>query len=96
MGQVKVRQQASAKGAVRQAGRASAPTVAASRQEACRYIETMAAEMAELAYSNNLDAVAVACDVVREIAAGNVRSKARWPEGKGNGKFAGANGTPIR
>lgn len=51
--------------------------------------------MAQLACSNNLDAVAVACDVVREIAAGNVRSKARWPEGKGNGKFAGANGTSV-
>jgi len=50
----------------------------------------MATEMAQLAYSNNLDAVAVACDVVREIAAGNVKSKERWPDGS---KLAGASGT---
>lgn len=41
------------------------------------YIGAMAAELAQLANANRLDALAVACDVVREIAAGNVKSQSR-------------------
>lgn len=47
----------------------------AKAQEKVReYIATMAVELAELAYLSQLDALAVACDVVREIAEGNVKS----------------------
>lgn len=41
------------------------------------YIGDMAAGLAELAYANKLDALAVACDVVREIAKENVTAEAR-------------------
>jgi hypothetical protein len=37
----------------------------------------MAAELAELAVAKHLDSLAVACDVVREIAQGNVSAEAR-------------------
>jgi hypothetical protein len=46
-----------------------------SQDEIRDHIGAVAAELAQLANSNKLDALAVACDVVREIAAGNVRSK---------------------
>lgn len=45
------------------------PQMAADVRE---YIGDMAAGLAELAYANRLDALAVACDVLREIAEGNV------------------------
>lgn len=48
-----------------------------SRQEISDHIGQVAAGLAQLADLNKLDALAVACDVVREIAAGNVNSKAR-------------------
>jgi hypothetical protein len=41
------------------------------------YIADMAAGLAELALANRLDSLAVACDVVREIAQGNVAAEAR-------------------
>jgi hypothetical protein len=41
------------------------------------YIRDMAASLAELAYASRLDALAVACDVVREIADGNVTAETR-------------------
>jgi len=41
------------------------------------YIRDMAAGLAELAYASRLDALAVACDVVREIAEGNVTADTR-------------------
>jgi hypothetical protein len=41
------------------------------------YIRDMAAGLAELAYASRLDALAVACDVVREIAEGNVSTDTR-------------------
>lgn len=53
------------------------------------YIGAMAAELAQLAYHNKLDALAVACDVVREIAVGNVSSPARHMRGPTGGKTAG-------
>ncbi|HZL32097.1 MAG TPA: hypothetical protein VFC54_13710 [Pseudolabrys sp.] len=53
------------------------------------YIGAMAAELAQLAYHNQLDALAVACDVVREIAVGNVSSPARHMRGPAGGKIAG-------
>jgi hypothetical protein len=37
----------------------------------------MAASLAEMAYASRLDALAVACDVVREIAEGNVSADTR-------------------
>lgn len=45
------------------------PQMAADVRE---YIGDMAAGLAELAYANRLEAVAVACEMVREIAEGNV------------------------
>lgn len=41
------------------------------------YIAEMAAGLAELALASQLDSLAVACDVVREIAEGNVSAEAR-------------------
>jgi len=41
------------------------------------YIRDMAASLAEMAYASRLDALAVACDVVREIADGNVTAETR-------------------
>jgi hypothetical protein len=41
------------------------------------YIAEMAAGLAELALASRLDSLAVACDVVREIAEGNVQAQAR-------------------
>lgn len=45
--------------------------------EVREYIGDMAAGLAELAYASRLEALAVACDVVREIAEGKVTSDAR-------------------
>jgi hypothetical protein len=63
-------------------GRGDAPSIAADRQEICSYVGALADEMARLAYAHQLDALAVACDVVREIAAGNVSSKSRQINGQ--------------
>ena len=41
------------------------------------YIADMAGSLAQLALASELDSLAVACDVVREIAQGNVRAEAR-------------------
>jgi hypothetical protein len=57
--------------------RANLKADAALQREVGEYIREMAAELAELAYQNHLNALAVACDVVREIAAGNVNSHER-------------------
>jgi len=51
-------------------------------EHVCDYIGTLAAELAELALHNRLDALAVACDVVREIADGNVKSHPRHVDGR--------------
>ena len=48
-----------------------------SPEEVRDYIADMAAELAELALASRLDSLAVACDVVREIAQGNVAAEAR-------------------
>jgi hypothetical protein len=45
--------------------------------DVCDYIRDMAASLAEMAYASRLDALAVACDVVREIAEGNVSADTR-------------------
>jgi hypothetical protein len=50
---------------------------AALRREVGEFIRAMAVELAALAYLNNLDALAIACDVVREVAEGNVNSHQR-------------------
>jgi hypothetical protein len=57
----------------------SAPVqrVSTSAEEVRDYIADMAAGLAELALANRLDSLAVACDVVREIAQGNVAAEAR-------------------
>jgi hypothetical protein len=47
------------------------------RADVREYIGAMAAALAELAFHNGLDAVAVACDVAREIAEGKVSSDGR-------------------
>jgi hypothetical protein len=47
------------------------------RESVREFIGAMATELAELAYSTELDALAVACDVVREIATGKVKSQNR-------------------
>jgi hypothetical protein len=57
--------------------RANLKADATLQREVGKYIQEMAAELAELAYQNHLNALAVACDVVREIAAGNVNSHER-------------------
>jgi hypothetical protein len=41
------------------------------------YIADMAGSLAQLALASELDSLAVACDVVREIAQGNVKAQAR-------------------
>jgi hypothetical protein len=48
-----------------------------SSEEVRDYIAEMAASLAELALASRLDSLAVACDVVREIAQGNVTADAR-------------------
>jgi hypothetical protein len=52
-------------------------SVSTSAEEVRDYIADMAAGLAELALANRLDSLAVACDVVREIAQGNVAAEAR-------------------
>ncbi len=49
----------------------------AGAMDVCEFIGAMAAELAELAYMSRLDTLAVACDVVREIAEGKVNSQSR-------------------
>ena len=51
--------------------------VSKSAEDVRDYIADMAAGLAELALANRLDSLAVACDVVREIAQGNVAAEAR-------------------
>ena len=48
-----------------------------SAEDAREYIADMAGSLAELALANHLDSLATACDVVREIAEGNVSAQAR-------------------
>lgn len=55
-----------------------------------KYIAAMAGELAELAYRSGLDGLASACDVAREVAEGNVRSRTRHVEYR-RGDVAGAN-----
>lgn len=50
------------------------------QKEVRDYVAAMAAELAELAVGADLDSLAVACDVVREIAQGNVNSQSRQVE----------------
>jgi hypothetical protein len=50
------------------------------QQEVRDYVAAMAAELAELSVATGLDSLAVACDVVREIAEGNVNSQSRQVE----------------
>ncbi len=45
--------------------------------EVREYIADMAAGLAELAYASRLEALAMACDVVREIAEGNMPADTR-------------------
>jgi hypothetical protein len=52
----------------------------AQQKEVRDYVAAMAAELAELAVGADLDSLAVACDVVREIAQGNVNSQSRQVE----------------
>lgn len=52
----------------------------AHRENVREFIGAMAAELAELAYASRLDALAVACDVVCEVAAGKVKSQGRHVE----------------
>jgi hypothetical protein len=47
------------------------------REDVREYIGAMATELAELALYNGLDALAVACDVAREVAEGKVSSAGR-------------------
>jgi hypothetical protein len=49
----------------------------AHEEDVREYIGAMAAGLAELAYASELESLAVACDVVREIAEGNVDAQAR-------------------
>ena len=52
-------------------------SVSKSAEDARDYMADMAAGLAEFALANRLDSLAVACDVVREIAQGNVAAEAR-------------------
>jgi hypothetical protein len=52
----------------------------ARQKEVRDYVAAMAAELAELSVATGLDSLAVACDVVREIAEGNVNSQSRQVE----------------
>ena len=52
----------------------------ATQKEVRDYVAAMAAELAELSVTAGLDALAVSCDVVREIAQGNVNSQSRQVE----------------
>ena len=53
---------------------------ATQQKEICDYVAATAAELAELSVASGLDSLAVACDVVREIAQGNVNSQSRQVE----------------
>jgi hypothetical protein len=57
--------------------RAPAKHPAHSPDEVRDYIAEMAGSLAQLALASQLDSLAVACDVVREIALGNVTAEAR-------------------
>lgn len=52
----------------------------ATQADVREYIGAMAAQLAEMAFRSRLDSLAVACDVVREIAEGNVNSQTRQVE----------------
>lgn len=47
------------------------------REEVREHISIVCHELAELAYKHGLDSVAVACDVAREVAEGNVDAAQR-------------------